>query len=67
MHWTQKDARMSRRCTTQLLDWVEQGVIDKDSLIRDLLVWMDENEVEQFARGMDYITGEDEDEDEDED
>ena len=63
--WTARDARMSRRYTTELLEMVEQGMVDKDSLIQDLLGWMSEDEVEQFARRNDYIQSLDE-EDEDE-
>ena len=63
--WTARDARMSRRYTTELLEMVEQGMVDKDSLIQDLLGWMSEAEVEQFARRNDYIQSLDE-EDEDE-
>ena len=64
--WTARDARMSRRYTTELLEMVEQGMIDKDSLIQDLLGWMSEDEVEQFARRNDYIQSLDEDEEDDE-
>lgn len=66
MQWTARDARQSRRYTTELLDMVEQGLIDKDSLIQDLLGWMSEAEVEQFARRNDYIQSLDEDEEDDE-
>ena len=64
--WTAKDMRQSRRYTTELLDMVDQGVIDKDSLIADLLGWMSEDDVAEFARRNDYIQN-DPDEDEDED
>ena len=64
--WTARDARMSRRYTTELLEMVEQGMIDKDSLIQDLLGWMSEAEVEQVARRNDYIQSLDEDEEDDE-
>jgi hypothetical protein len=63
MTWSAQHARDSRRVTTELLDLVEQGVIDRDSLIRDLLGWMSETEVAEFARRNDYIT-DDEDQDE---
>ena len=65
MNWTARDARQSRRYTTALLDMVEQGVVDKDSLIQDLLGWMSEDEVEEFARRNDYLQADPEDEDED--
>jgi hypothetical protein len=63
MAWSAQHARDSRRVTTELLDLVEQGVIDRNSLILDLLGWMSEAEVAEFARRNDYIT-DDEDEDE---
>ena len=65
MNWTARDARQSRRYTTALLDMVEQGVVDKDSLIQDLLGWMSEDEVKEFARRNDYLQDDPEDEDED--
>ena len=67
MQWTQQDSYRSRRYTTELLDMVEQGLIDKDSLIQDLLGWMSESDVAEFARRNDYIQDLDEDEDEEED
>jgi len=63
MTWSAQHARDSRRVTTELLDLVEQGVIDRDNLIRDLLGWMSEAEVAEFGRRNDYIT-DDEDQDE---
>ena len=63
MNWTARDARRSRRYTTALLDMVEQGVVDKDSLIQDLLGWMSEDEVKEFARRNDYLQADPEDED----
>ena len=62
MNWTAKDTRRSRRYTAELLDMVDQGLIDKDSLIQDLLGWMSEEEVKQFARSNDYIPNDPEDE-----
>ena len=64
MNWTARDARRSRRYTTALLDMVEQGVVDKDSLIQDLLGWMSEDEVKEFARRNDYLQDDPVDEDE---
>jgi hypothetical protein len=65
MQWTQQDSYRSRRYTCELLDMVEQGMVDKDSLIADLLGWMSESDVAEFARRNDYIQDLDE-EDEDE-
>jgi hypothetical protein len=49
------DHRKSRPVTCQMLDLVEQGVLDKDNVIRDLLNFLSEDEVKQFARSNDYI------------
>jgi hypothetical protein len=40
-------------------------MVDKDALIRDLLGYLSESEVADFARRNDYITWLDSDEDED--
>jgi len=58
MTWSAQHARDSRRVTSEILDLVEQGVIDRDNLIRDLLGWMSESDVAEFARRNDYITDE---------
>lgn len=38
----------TRVATCAILDLVNQGVLDKDELIRDLLNWMDEAEVRDY-------------------
>ena len=53
--WTAKDARRSRPYTTAMLEAVDEGMLDKDSLIQDLLGWLSEAEVEQFARSNDLL------------
>ena len=63
--WTRQDSYRSRRYTCELLSLVEDGMIDKDTLIRDLLGYLSESEVADFARRNDYITWLDNDEDED--
>ena len=35
--WTAKDARRSRPFTTAMLEAVDEGMLDKDTLIQDLL------------------------------
>ena len=65
--WTQHDSYRSRRYTCELLSLVEDGMIDKDYLIRDLLGYLSESEVADFARKNDIITWLDRDEDEDDD
>lgn len=63
--WNQQDSYRSRRYTCELLSLVEDGMIDKDNLIRDLLGYLSESEVADFARKNDIITWLDRDEDED--
>ena len=53
--WTAKDARRSRPFTTAMLEAVDEGMLDKDTLIQDLLGWLSEAEVEQFARRNDLL------------
>ena len=65
--WTQHDSYRSRRYTCELLSLVEDGMIDKDTLIRDLLGYLSESEVADFARKNDIITWLDRDEDEEDD
>ncbi len=54
--------RVSRPVTSELLDLAEQGVIDWESLARDALGWMSEDEVAEFARRNDYIRDDGDDE-----
>ena len=63
--WTKQDSYRSRRYTCELISLVEDGMIDKDTLIRDLLGYLSESEVADFARKNDIITWLDRDEDED--
>ncbi len=64
--WTKQDSYRSRRYTCELLSLVEDDMIDKDTLIRDLLGYLSESEVADFARKNDLITWLDrEDEEED--
>ena len=54
--------RVSRPVTSELLDLAEQGVIDWETLARDALGWMSEDEVAEFARRNDYLQDTEEDE-----
>jgi hypothetical protein len=54
--------RTSRPVTSELLDNLEEGLYDKDRMIADLLGWMSERDVAEFARANDYIVAQDEDE-----
>ena len=53
--------KTSRVVTAQVLDLAEQGVVDWESLARDALAWMSEEEVNQFAQHNGYIVEDDED------
>ncbi len=63
--WTKQDSYRSRRYTCELISLVEDGMIDKDTLIRDLFGYLSESEVADFARKNDIITWLDRDEEED--
>ena len=63
MTWSAQYAQASRRVTNELIDLAEGEVIDWESLARDLLGWMSEDDVAEFARRNDYIT-DDQDENE---
>ena len=39
---------MTRKYTNMILELVDEHVINKDMLIRDLLMWMSEDEVREF-------------------
>jgi hypothetical protein len=56
------DQRVSRKVTAEVLDLAEQGVIDWESLARDALNWMSEEEVNQFAQHNGYIVDDEDDE-----
>lgn len=55
MQWTAKDARRSRPYTTALLEAVDEGMMDKDALIQDLLGYLSESEVQDFVRKNDLM------------
>lgn len=60
--WTRQDAYRSRKATCDLIDMAEQGMIDWETLARDLMGWMSEAEVAEFARRNDYIQDMEDDE-----
>jgi hypothetical protein len=53
--WTKQDSYRSRRYTCELLSLVEDDMIDKDTLIRDLLGYLSESEVADFVRKNDLM------------
>jgi hypothetical protein len=46
----------ARYYTIELLDLVDGGLVDKDNLIRDLLGYLSESDVEDFMRRNDYLS-----------
>ena len=57
------DKRSARAYTCALLELVDEGVLDKDALIQDLLGWMSEHEVQKFCeRNLSELFEETEDE-----
>jgi len=37
-----------RKYTNKIIGMVDEGLLDRDTLIRDLLCWMSESDVEEF-------------------
>lgn len=50
----------SRACTRELLELVENGLFDNRVLIRDLLNWMSEQDVQEFMESNGLLESEDE-------
>jgi len=51
----------ARQNTNTLLELIEDGVLDKDAVIRACLVWMSDREVGEMARANDLLLDEEED------
>ena len=56
---------MTREYTKKLLDLIDEGIVDKDALILNLLNWMSEDFVKEFYEQYYEIDEEDEEEGED--
>lgn len=52
-----------RKYTNKVIEMVDEGLLDRDTLIRDLLMWLSESDVEEFYERN--LSDHDEDEDED--
>lgn len=57
-------ANESRQATCRLIELAEQGIIDWESLARDCMNYMSEDEVADMAHINDYLESEEEDENE---
>lgn len=44
------DPRSARGYTNALLEMVDDGMMDKDVLLQELLLWMSEHEVQDFCQ-----------------
>ena len=51
--------RIARPITSELIDMAESGMVDWETLARDMMNWVSEQEVERMARANDYIFDED--------
>jgi len=58
---------MSRRYTNLLIDDIENSLLTRKFILDNLLEWLSEDEVEEFAKSKIYTEDEDADEDEVED
>lgn len=56
-----------RKITNQLLSMVEEGLLDRDTLIRACLDYMSEADVADMAHAEGFIEGDDDDDDDDQD
>ena len=55
---------MPRKFTNQLIELIDDGVIDTEQLAINLLGWLSDDEVREFAERNGYIPEEYEDEEE---
>ena len=53
---------MARKTTKMILEMVAEGSLNQDQLIRDLLMWMSETDVEEFAERNGLLDDEGEEE-----
>lgn len=52
---------MVRECTNELIELLDEGVIDAEQLAINLLGWLSEDEVKEFAERNGYLVEEEED------
>ena len=56
---------MTRQATDKILEMVEQGILDKDTVIMSCLKYMSEDEVADMAHSNEFFINEEEDDEED--
>lgn len=57
---------MTREATNKLLEYVEEGMLDRDSVIMACVKWMSEDDVAEMCRINDFFYDEDEEDEDDE-
>ena len=57
---------MTRQSTDKILEMVEEGILDKDTVIMSCLKYMSEDDVADMAHSNEFFYNEEEDDEEDE-
>ena len=57
---------MTRQATDKILEMVEQGILDKDTVIMSCLKYMSEDDVADMAHSNEFFINEEEDDEEEE-
>tara|TARA_B100001094_G_scaffold56916_1_gene52396 strand:+ start:87 stop:254 length:168 start_codon:yes stop_codon:yes gene_type:complete len=55
---------MSRQATDKILEMVEEGILDKDTVIMSCLKYMSEDDVADMAHSNEFFINEEDEEDE---
>ncbi len=55
---------MTRQATDKILEMVEQGILDKDTVIMSCLKYMSEDDVADMAHSNEFFINEEEDDEE---
>ena len=56
---------MTRQATDKILEMVEQGILDKDTVIMSCLKYMSEDDVADMAHHNEFFINDEEDDEED--
>ena len=56
---------MTRQATDKILEMVEQGILDKDTVIMSCLKYMSEDDVADMAHHNEFFINEEDDEEDD--
>ena len=57
---------MTRQATSKILEMVEEGILDKDTVIMSCLKYMSEDDVADMAHSNEFFINEEDDNEEDE-